>query len=184
MDTMAVRLDALIDEQRAFVADASHQLRTPLTALRLRLENLQTRVSTEEAAELDAVIDESTRLAALVADLLQLARADEHAPVGTVDLRELVAERTDMWSAVADERGITIEMRAPDEAVLARAQPGAVDQVLDNLLDNALNASPDHGSVRVELNPGSERACPRHLRPRTGAQRRGQGSGDPPVLAR
>ncbi len=55
-----------------------------------------------------------------------------------------------------DERGISIEMRAPDEAVLARAQPGAVDQVLDNLLDNALNASPDHGVVRVELNPGSD----------------------------
>ena len=120
MDTMAVRLDALIGEQRAFVADASHQLRTPLTALRLRLENLQTRVSAEEAAELEAVIDESTRLAALVADLLQLAQADENVSVGTVDLRELVEERTDMWSAVADERGITIQMRAPDEAVLLR----------------------------------------------------------------
>jgi signal transduction histidine kinase len=156
MDTMAIRLDALIDEQRAFVADASHQLRTPLTALRLRLENLQTRVSSDEVAELDAVIDESTRLAALVADLLQLARADEHADVGTVDLRELVADRAEMWSAVADERGIAIELQGPEHAVLARAVPGAVDQVLDNLLDNALNASPDHGTVQIALTPGSD----------------------------
>lgn len=156
MDTMAVRLDALIDEQRAFVADASHQLRTPLTALRLRLENLQTRVSAADAAELDAVIDESTRLAALVADLLQLARADEHAPAGTIDLRALVDERTDMWSAVADERGITITTTIPDGELLARAVPGAVEQVLDNLLDNALNASPDHAVVRVELIAGPE----------------------------
>ena len=155
MDTMAVRLEALIDEQRSFVADASHQLRTPLTALRLRLENLQTRVSLADGAELDAAIDESTRLAALVGDLLQLARADEHAPVGVVDLRELVVGRADMWSALADERRITIEVAAPEVEVLARAVPGAVDQVLDNLLDNALNASPDGSGVRLELIAGS-----------------------------
>ena len=154
MDTMAVRLDALIDEQRSFVADASHQLRTPLTALRLRLENLQTRVSAEDAAELDAVIDESARLATLVGDLLQLARADEHAPAEAIDLRGLVAGRADMWSALADERRITIEAMTPDSEVIARAVPGAVDQVLDNLLDNALNASPDGATVRLELTPG------------------------------
>lgn len=156
MDTMAVRLDALIAEQRAFVADASHQLRTPLTALRLRLENLQTRVGDEHAAELDAVIDESTRLAALVGDLLQLARADEHAAVAEVDLRPLVTERADMWSAVADERAIAIELIAPGVPVVALAVPGAVEQVLDNLLDNALNASADGTTIRLELTPGTD----------------------------
>ncbi|MBK6856833.1 MAG: HAMP domain-containing protein [Microthrixaceae bacterium] len=155
MDTMAVRLEALIAEQRSFVADASHQLRTPLTALRLRLENLQTRLSAEDAAELDSVIEESARLATLVSDLLQLARADEHSPVEVVDLRELVADRADMWSAVADERNITIDVRTPGVEVLARAVPGAVDQVLDNLLDNALNASPDLAVVQLELISGS-----------------------------
>ena len=157
MDTMAVRLDALIDEQRAFVADASHQLRTPLTALRLRLENLQTRVSTEAAAELDAVIDETTRLAALVADLLQLARADEHAPVE--HRRPARPGRgTDRHVVCRRRRAGHLRSRcaAPEDAVLARAVPGAVEQVLDNLLDNALNASPDDGTVRVELDPGSD----------------------------
>jgi signal transduction histidine kinase len=156
MDTMAVRLEALIDEQRSFVADASHQLRTPLTALRLRLENLQTGAPSEVAAELDTVIDESVRLAALVGDLLVLAQADEHRPVGVVDLGELVAGRCDMWSAVAEERHITIEMRSPDTVVMARAIPGAVDQVLDNLIDNALNASPDDVAIRIELVPGTD----------------------------
>jgi signal transduction histidine kinase len=155
MDVMAVRLEALIDEQRSFVADASHQLRTPLTALRLRLENLQAHVSPEDAAELDVVIDESARLAALVGDLLQLARADDPVPVVVVDLGELVTGRADMWSALADERQITIEARPPASAVLARAVPGAIEQVLDNLLDNALNASPDGATVRLELAPGS-----------------------------
>lgn len=156
MSTMAERLDALLAEQRAFVADASHQLRTPLTALRLRLENLQTRVTDDQATELEAIIDESARLAALVGDLLQLARAEEHATPTDVDLRALILDRTDMWSAVADEHDITVRLTAPGAPVLARAVPGAVEQVLDNLLDNALNASRPGATVRLELSPGDD----------------------------
>ena len=62
MDTMAARLAALIGEQRSFVADASHQLRTPLTAMRLRLENLQSRVPPGQQGELDALIDKTMSL--------------------------------------------------------------------------------------------------------------------------
>lgn len=154
MDMMARRLASLIDEQRAFVADASHQLRTPLTAMRLRLENLQAGLASEQAAELEPVVDETSRLAALVGDLLQLARAEEHAPVGDVDLRELAGARQELWGAFAAERGIAIELVAPEDPVMARAVPGAVEQVLDNLLDNALNASPDGATVRIELVAG------------------------------
>ncbi len=156
LDTMARRLAGLIDEQRAFVADASHQLRTPLTAMRLRLENLQARAPADQAAELDAILDESDRLAALIADLLQLARADEQDAVGEVDLRQLVEERAEMWVAFAADRGITVERSVPDETAVARAVPGAVEQVLDNVLDNALNVSPAGGTVLVELIPGPD----------------------------
>ncbi len=154
MNTMASRLTLLIDEQRSFVADASHQLRTPLTAMRLRLENLQSRVPDSQVGELDSVIEETARLAALVDDLLQLARADEHAPVEVVDLGAMVADRVEMWLAFVADRGISIDLQAPDGLVLARAMPGAVEQVLDNLIDNAQTASPDHGAVRIELVPG------------------------------
>ena len=154
MDTMASRLSVLIDEQRAFVADASHQLRTPLTAMRLRLENLQSRVPENQVGELDSVIDESARLAALVDDLLQLARADEHAPVEDVDLGAMVADRVEMWLAFVADSGIAIALQAPGGPVPARAVPGAVEQVLDNLIDNAQTASPDGGTVRIELVPG------------------------------
>ena len=82
MSTMARQLDAMLQEQRAFVADASHQLRTPLTGLRLRLENLESRLPDAEAAEVEASIDEITRLSSLVTDLLQLARADRDSAAG------------------------------------------------------------------------------------------------------
>lgn len=76
MATMAERLAGVLQEQRAFITDASHQLRTPLTALRLRLENLQHRVADREAADLESAIEETDRLSSLVNDLLALARTD------------------------------------------------------------------------------------------------------------
>ena len=155
MSMMAVRLAALIDEQRAFVADASHQLRTPLTALRLRLENLQARLPDADAAELDHAIDETSRLAALVSDLLQLARADHgQAPVPT-DLAEVARQRVDTWSALAESRNVVLRLVGGDEPVTVMAQAGAIEQILDNTLDNALTVLADGGEVTVSVLSGA-----------------------------
>jgi signal transduction histidine kinase len=90
MSTMAGQLAAMIDQQRAFVADASHQLRTPLTGLRLRLENLQaTLEDADDAAQVELAIDEISRLSTLVSDLLQLARTDRHDAPVVHDLTQL-----------------------------------------------------------------------------------------------
>jgi signal transduction histidine kinase len=156
MTTMAERLADYLAEHRAFVADASHQLRTPLTALRLRLENLQTRLNDADAAELDTAIDETVRLSSLVTDLLQLARADrDEAPVAT-DLLQLTTDRLDTWSAVADARGVHLALIGGEQHAVVSAVPGAVEQILDNTLDNALRASPPGGEVTVwiEAIPG------------------------------
>jgi signal transduction histidine kinase len=153
MATMAVRLDALIEEQRSFVADASHQLRTPLTALRLRLENLQTRLAGADADEVTAIIGESERLNTLVSDLLQLARADQSRPSEEIDLASLAAERAQMWSATADLGDVHIDVQVPPDPVRALATPGAVEQILDNLLDNAINASPPGSTIAVVIAP-------------------------------
>jgi signal transduction histidine kinase len=157
MSTMASRLDELLRSQRRFIADASHQLRTPLTALRLRLDNIQSQLPGQSTAELDAAIDETTRLAALVTSLLQLARADEHHATGIADLSRLTTDRVDTWSAVADANGVTLIADTPPGNTLVEADPAAVEQILDNLLDNALNASPPGSTItaRVTSHPAT-----------------------------
>lgn len=156
MATMAVQLDGLLRSHRAFVADASHQLRTPLTALRLRLENLQSRLGdTEHPAELDdeveRAIDETGRLTELVTNLLQLARASDHPPTATEDVRLLIRDRVDTWTAAAEEFGVGLIGPVGDDAVVVRTVPGAIEQILDNLLDNALLVSPPGSTVAVAL---------------------------------
>ena len=156
MNMMARRLDQLLAEQREFVADASHQLRTPLTALRLRLENLQSAAgTTEDEDALGTAIEETNRLTALVADLLQLARAEESAAPQAVDLVALAADRVDTWSAVADATEVRLELVAPRGPVRALSVPGGVEQILDNLIDNAVEVAPEGSRVSVTIVKGT-----------------------------
>ena len=154
---MAGRLEALVDGQRAFVADASHQLRTPLTALRLRLDALEAGVEDEATrAEVDAASAEAARLSRLVEGLLALARA-EGAQVErrSVHVAEVARERAAIWAALAEERDVRLEVVAPDRAE-AMAVDGAVEQILDNLIDNALDVAPAGSAIEVVVRPGDD----------------------------
>jgi signal transduction histidine kinase len=143
------KLEHLVRSQSEFVADASHQLRTPLTALRLRLENLERDVDVRGREELDAAVREVERLTALVESLLALARADAGAePAGEVELRALVQQTIASWSALADEHDVTLAA-ASDGACRVRASEARLRQVLDNLVENALDASPRGGRVTI-----------------------------------
>ena len=144
------KLEQLLVSQEEFVADASHQLRTPLTALRLRLENLARDVAPPGRAELDGAVAEVERLASLVEALLTLARADaRREPAGRVDVDVVVRERVQAWTALADERGLRLDAVLA-EAATARTAEERLRQVLDNLLENALEASPEGGTITVE----------------------------------
>ncbi len=156
MNTMALRLDQLLAAQRAFVSDASHQLRTPLTALRLRLENLETRVSTDaDMAEIQAAIDEIMRLSALVDDLLHLARAERAPATDVVDLVTVTGDRIDTWTAVAEDHGVTLRLVSVPPPLYVSTVVGAAEQMLDNILDNALNVSGRENAVTVSLSRSS-----------------------------
>jgi signal transduction histidine kinase len=153
-DTVA-KLEQLLRSQEEFVADASHQLRTPLTALRLRLENLERDVAASGRRELDGALAEVERLASLVEGLLALARADAAAePAGTVDLGKLVRDRADAWSSLAGDRGLHVVVEL-DAAATARASESRLRQVLDNLVENAIEASPPGGTILLRAQ-GSE----------------------------
>lgn len=148
-NTMAERLERLIDSQRAFVADASHQLRTPLTALRLRLENVEALVTDEAADELSAAIDETRRLGHLVEGLLVLARTDgTRAELTAVDATDALRTRHDTWQPVAQDHGVALRLDTPPlPAVMAL--PGVIEQVLDNLLANALDVAPQGSTITM-----------------------------------
>ena len=133
----------MLRSQGEFVADASHELRTPLTALRLRLESLPS------SGDRDAALHEADRLRDLVDGLLTLARADAgNESSARVDATALMRERVEAWLPLADEHDVALVAQL-DGPLPVRAAPGRLAQVLDNLLANALEASPGGGTVTV-----------------------------------
>lgn len=158
---MADRLSGLIDEQRAFASDASHQLRTPLTALRLKLERARDLIASDPegaADRLAAAELEADRLVTIVEGLLALGRAGASGtPTIAVDLSAIARERVEQWEPLAVETGVTLSIDAP-ASLMVRAVPTAVDQMLDNIIDNALAVSHEGDTVRVDVAAG-ERPC-------------------------
>ncbi|MER6158829.1 HAMP domain-containing sensor histidine kinase [Streptomyces sp. NPDC001868] len=153
------RLDTLIASQRIFVADASHQLRTPLTALRLSLDNIADGTDDEFVREdVEQATAEVVRMSRLVNGLLVLARAEAKVTAAEpLSLREVIGERLDVWRPAADERGVTITLRgSADGRLLVLASPGHLDQVLDNVLSNALEVSPDGATITVSVESRGE----------------------------
>lgn len=152
-NTMADRVQGVVESQRGFAGDASHQLRTPLTALRLRLDRAAELMDDEEPAveQVDAARDEIDRLQRLVDGLLVLARADNREQqTAPVDIARVAADRVEAWQPLADERSVTITLDAPGMAV-AHAVASAAEQIVDNYLDNALEAVPEGGLIVVAV---------------------------------
>lgn len=151
---MAEKIDLLINQQKTFAADASHQLRTPLTALRLRLERAHELVTEDpEAAQarIEAAEEEVDRLGRLIEGLLLLSRT-EASQVGTEvqDLTDIVQQRIESWEPLAREQQVSLTFTG-DPGARVLAIPGAIEQVVDNFIDNALSHSPAHSSVDVSL---------------------------------
>lgn len=152
----AAKLERLVDSQRAFVADASHQLRTPLAALRLRLEVLQGDVPEPAREDVEGALAEVHRLSRLVNGLLELARSEQRpCTPAPVDIGEVLHDRRSMWSPLAEERGVSLEVACPD-ALVALATPGNMEQVLDNLIANAVDVSPAGGAVSLAATAAGE----------------------------
>jgi signal transduction histidine kinase len=143
------RLDGLLRSQREFVADASHQLRTPLAALQLRLENLERDVDEAGKPSLEGALVEVDRLGRLVEGLLALARADaSQRSLEPIDVPPLVGTRVDAWSEELAARNVAIETHV-EPATVVLATPGSLEQVLDNLISNAARAMSTGGRLTL-----------------------------------
>lgn len=157
-NVMAERLDGLIDQQRSFAADASHQLRTPLTALRLKLERARDLIHEDPVgaeARLAAAESEADRLGSIIEGLLLLARTEANTTATErVDVAAVARARTEHWMALAEESGVRIRYHGAEHAA-ALALPGAVEQVVDNYIDNALSVSPAGGTIVVSVESGA-----------------------------
>jgi signal transduction histidine kinase len=156
-NSMAGRVSRVMEEQRAFVANAAHELRTPLTTIRLRAEALRegAKDDPQVAARFLADIESETdRLAHLVDDLLNLSRIEtglthlRREPVSVPQVARVVVEKL---APRANEKNITLHIQAREDLPAVQADPRQIQQVLINLIGNAIKYTPQGGAVWIEL---------------------------------
>jgi len=150
-NSMAADLGAHLRAQQDFAANASHQLKTPLTALQLRLEAIEAGPThgVDIATEARHALDDVGRLIGLMHDLLSLARVSAPVRGGeAVDLGELATTVVDRWAETAARQGKQLRLTVHDAETVA-ADPHDLEDLLDNLLDNAIRYS--HGEAQIDV---------------------------------
>ncbi|MEU0948986.1 HAMP domain-containing sensor histidine kinase [Streptomyces canus] len=146
---MVDNVEDVLEQQRAFVADASHQLRNPLAALLLRIELLAFELP-EGNAEIASVQTEGKRLAQVLDGLLDLALAEHtEADLRITDIGELTAERVAAWTPTAEAKGVRLVGSCPPTT--AWADPVTLSSALDAVIDNALKFTPQDETVEVTV---------------------------------
>jgi len=159
----AAPVERSMEQMRRFMADAAHELRTPITLLRTRAEVAasQERDPARDAATFQAIEREAARLGEITGGLLTLARADagEWPMVReTLYLDDAIAGAVDATRALADQRRVFVEVGSFEEARIT-GDPALVRQLLLIVLDNALKFTPEGGRVRLDVSPENGRAA-------------------------
>jgi two-component system OmpR family sensor kinase len=158
LNAMLGRLEQSFASLRRFTADASHELKTPLTVLRAGVERALThrRITPEVMEVLDETLAEVNRMTEIVESLLVLARADEgRAPLALepVDLCDLLGEIAETGGILGEQAGVTVRVSIPDASVVLPGDPLRLRQLFMNLLTNAIKYTPAGGRVDVRAEP-------------------------------
>ncbi len=154
---MAVRIEETIATLRRFVADAAHELNTPLTALRTNLELAAKSAPANEPLALAQT--QALRLQQLNDHLLRLSRLEsglDTAVPAPVDLTALLADQSEQIAAQAEQAGLALSMELPDTPLIITGSAENISRVVENLLDNAFKFTPPEGEVSLSLRPEGE----------------------------
>ncbi|TQM15191.1 ATP-binding protein [Pseudonocardia kunmingensis] len=146
LDTSAIALADLLQRERALVGDVSHQLRSRLTALQLRLDELASHPDPTARSEALAALEQAERLAEVLDELLEAARAARAAGAELQDLREGLTAAAEEWRPALRAAGRSLKVRVP-EGLLARVTPARIREAVGALVDNAIQ----HGAGTVTL---------------------------------
>jgi two-component system OmpR family sensor kinase len=162
-NTMAGQVQETVAALRRFVADAAHELQTPLTALRTNLELAsEDHAPSDQAAHLENAQRQVERLNHLVRDLLDLSRLETGVSNGQpapLDLVAFARQVSEPYAAQAEQSGIELEVMVPSEPVTVTADEGQLQHALGNLLDNALKFTPSGGGVTLSVTVEEDGAC-------------------------
>ncbi|MBV8635499.1 MAG: sensor histidine kinase N-terminal domain-containing protein [Burkholderiaceae bacterium] len=165
LNDMLERLAQNIASQKRFIADAAHQMKTPLAGMRMQSELALRQTSEEEIHRSLMQLAKSSEAATrLVNQLLALARAEnqtpEAAPFVPIELTELAREAVQAWVQTALANKIDLGFEQPGHAIMTRGNPTMLREMLGNLVDNALRYTPAGGSVtlRVRADTGERHA--------------------------
>ena len=162
VNALLERVQVAFRQQRQFVADASHELRTPIAIVRGEADVTLQRASRDESEYREALTviqDESVRLTRIVDDLFLLARTDAGAPIAehrTLDLKELVAGALRSVRTIADDHDIVLQQDIPDVPMRVEGDAPLLRRLLLNLLDNALKYTPRGGTVGMTVTTNAD----------------------------
>ena len=153
-NAMAASLESLEGERRAMIADIAHELRTPLAALGMRLDAIQDGLVGFDAAEVALLRRHADLMARLIDDLRLLSLADAgrlRLDMERIDLGGWLPRAASSYEHAVARAGADLEVSVPPEPVFVRADRQRLQQILQNLLDNAARVTPDGGTVAVSL---------------------------------
>ena len=156
LNEMLARLSQTIQMQKRFIADAAHQMKTPLAGMRMQSELALRQTSQSEIhRSLEQLAKSSTVATRLINQLLTLARAENQTPVATplvpLELSELARDTVQEWVQASFAMQIDLGYEQPGYPVMVRGNPTMLRELLNNLIDNALRYTPPPGSVTVRV---------------------------------